>query len=261
MTSHRLTRSVGAPAPSPASGSLSSGTPFRRLQTRPLNQRRSRISLSRLANLGLLLVELAAVAALAWWVYTSIAEWRSLAEAEPLPAGTTETSWMATNTVLPGGHEAPSQASVPAHLRALIQPTAMVPLPTAAPGRASRLVIEKTGVDAPVLQGDSDEQLRMGVGHRLGTAGPGQVGNLVLSGHNDIYGQVFRDLDRLAEGDLITVYSRGEPFTYVVKQKLIVEPTDLSVLEPSQRPILTLISCYPYLVDSHRIVVIAELSH
>lgn len=259
MASHRLTRPV-APSTKPSlPAGLSASTPFRRLHYRPLHQRQTRFSLGRLANLGLLLLELAAVAALAWWVYASVAEWRGMAEAEPLPP--TASDWAAAEVaVLPGGHAAPSQAAVPAHLRALIQPTAVVQLPTAAAGRASRLVIEKIGVDAPVVQGDGEEQLRMGVGHREGTVGPGQVGNMVLSGHNDIYGQVFRDLERLAEGDVITVYSRGEPFTYVVKQKLIVEPTELSVLEPSQRPIVTLISCYPYLVDSHRIVVIAELS-
>ena len=162
--------------------------------------------------------------------------------------------------VLPADTRLPGRTASPP-TSALIQPAAVVALPTAAPGRASRLVIEKIGVDAPVVPGDGDEQLRMGVGHRAGTPGPGQVGNMVLSGHNDIYGQVFRYLDQLDAGDLITIYSQGEPFTYVVKQRLIVEPTELSVLAPSQRPIVTLISCYPYLVDSHRIVIVAELSH
>ncbi|NPV06608.1 MAG: class D sortase [Anaerolineae bacterium] len=162
--------------------------------------------------------------------------------------------------VLPGGHAAPSSAEVPAHLRSLIKPVPGMVLPTPGPGRPSRIVIDKLGVDAPVVAGDGPEQLKMGVGHRLGTAGPGQPGNMVLSGHNDIYGEVFRHLDRLAEGDRITIYSDGEPFTYVVKRKLIVEPTDLSVLEPTQEPVATLISCYPYLVDSHRIVIVAELA-
>jgi sortase A len=50
-----------------------------------------------------------------------------------------------------------------------------------------------------------------------------------------------------------------EPFEYVVRQKNIVGPADLSALEPSQVPTVTLVSCYPYLVDTHRIVVVAGL--
>lgn len=55
------------------------------------------------------------------------------------------------------------------------------------------------------------------------------------------------------------VYAGEQPYHYVVKAKQIVEPTDVHVLAPTTRPVATLISCYPYMVDTHRIVVIAEL--
>lgn len=259
MTAHRWLR----PTPvSPPPVRSSSATPFRRLESRPLARRRPRVTVGSLGNLALFLVELAAIAGLVWWGARAVADWRALAEPQPLPAAESGSQLsLQTTAVLPGGHSAPTQSTdLPAHLRPLVTALPAVVLGTPSPGRPSRLVIEKLGIDTPIVSGDGPEQLKMGVGHRLGTAGPGQPGNMVLSGHNDIYGEVFRHLDKLAEGDRVTVYSEGEPFTYTVRRKLIVEPTDLSVLEPSQKPVVTLISCYPYLVDSHRIVIVAELA-
>ncbi|MGI6206908.1 MAG: sortase [Anaerolineae bacterium] len=258
-------RRWATPAPTAGSSSStarpSSATPFRRLEAKPLAPRRSRWSAGNLGNLVLLLIELAAIAGFIWWGARSVADWRALAEPQPMPTAEPGSVYASSGqAVLPGGHSAPAGSDVPAHLRPLVTSLPAMVLPTPAPGRPSRLVIEKLGIDAPIVAGDGPEQLKMGVGHRQGTAGPGQPGNMVLSGHNDIYGEVFRHLDRLAEGDRITVYSEGEPFTYIVRRKLIVEPTDLSVLEPTQRPVVTLISCYPYLVDTHRIVVVAELA-
>ena len=108
--------------------------------------------------------------------------------------------------------------------------------------------------------GDGWEQLKQGVGQRIGSPNPGDNGNLVLSAHNDIFGQIFRDLDQLQTGDEITIYTNVKAYTYVIdKQTQVVEPTFVQVLDPTPDPTITLISCYPYLVDNKRIVIKASL--
>jgi len=109
------------------------------------------------------------------------------------------------------------------------------------------------------VEGDGWEQLKQGVGHHIGSANPGTTGNVVLSAHNDIFGELFRDLDRLQPGDDAIVYTANQKFVYRIISIRIIEPTDVSVLAPTGRPTLTLISCYPYMIDNQRIVVTAEL--
>lgn len=138
----------------------------------------------------------------------------------------------------------------------------VVPVPTAAPvsPHALRIVIPAIGVDAPVVHGTEAESLKRGVGHYTGTADPGLSGNHVLTGHNDIYGEVFRDLPMLKPGDEVTVYTASARYRYIIRGWRIVEPTEVSVLDPTPGPTLTLISCYPYLIDTQRIVVVGDLA-
>ncbi len=165
--------------------------------------------------------------------------------------------------VLPSGHTPPTsaggarpnEAEIPENLKPLVQSLGSVPLPTPGPGQAIRIRIPAIGVDAPVVEGDGWEQLKKGVGHHPGSANPGQRGNLVLSGHDDVYGEVFRYLDRLKPGDKIIVYTADKAYTYIVTEIHIVEPTDVQWLAPTAQPTITLISCYPYMVDNRRIVV------
>ncbi len=81
----------------------------------------------------------------------------------------------------------------------------------------------------------------------------------MLSGHNDIFGEVFRNLDRLKPGDPVIIYTDQRAYTYIVVNSQVVEPTQVDVMDPSSQPTITLISCYPYLVDNKRIVVTAHL--
>jgi sortase A len=150
---------------------------------------------------------------------------------------------------------------VPTHLRDLVEGQAppVVSIPTPGPQAPTRIVIPAINVDALVVEGDTWEQLKLGVGHHLGSADPGERGNMVLSAHDDIYGEIFRRLPDLELGDEVIVYAGEQPYRYVVKAKQIVEPTDVHVLASVTRPVATLISCYPYMVDTHRIVVVAEL--
>lgn len=170
--------------------------------------------------------------------------------------------------VLPSGHTPPTapggarpnEAEIPEHLRPLVQAMADIPVPTPGPGQAIRIQIPTIGVDAPIVQGDGWEQLKKGVGQHLGTANPGERGNIVLSAHNDIYGEIFRDLDKLRPGDRVLIYTHDRVFTYIVTETHIVEPTDVQWIAPTEEPVATLISCYPYLVDTQRIVVRARLA-
>lgn len=169
--------------------------------------------------------------------------------------------------VLPSGHTPPdspggtrfNEAEIPEHLRPLVQSLYNAPVPTPGPQQAIRVQIPAIGVDAPIVQGDGWEQLKKGVGQHLGSANPGIRGNLVLAAHNDIFGEIFRDLDRLNPGDLVIIYTNQRSFTYIVVDTKIVAPTMVEVMAPTNQATTTLISCYPYMKDSKRIVVIARL--
>jgi sortase A len=83
---------------------------------------------------------------------------------------------------------------------------------------------------------------------------------VVLSAHDDIYGEIFKNLDRLKPGDQVILFTNQRSYTYVVMSNpQIVEPTQVEFLSQTTEPIVTLISCYPYLVDNKRIIVQAYL--
>lgn len=169
--------------------------------------------------------------------------------------------------VLPDGHTSPNQpggarpneAEIPEHLRPLWQSLAELPTPIPAPEQAIRIQIPAIEVDAPVVQGDGWEQLKRGVGQWIGSPKPGGNGNIVLSGHNDMYGEVFRYLDRLNPGDRVILFTSRRQYTYIIIGTQMVEPTAVEVMAPTPDARVTLISCHPYLVNDHRIVVSAVL--
>ena len=171
--------------------------------------------------------------------------------------------------VLPSGHTPPdaqgntrpNEAEIPEHLRPMVQSLANIPIPTPAPDQTVRLQIPRLNLDAPVVQGDGWEQLKKGIGQHIGSANPGQNGNVVLTAHNDVYGELFRYLDQLQPGDEVIVYTQQRQYVYVVDRTTLVEPTAVEVMASTGSPTVTLISCYPYLVDSQRIVVFARLQN
>jgi len=171
--------------------------------------------------------------------------------------------------VLPSGHlppdaqgnTRPNDAEIPAHLQPMVQSLANIPIPTAAPDQAIRIQIPAINIDAPVVQGDGWEQLKKGVGQNVGSSNPGEAGNVILSAHNDVYGELFRFLDKLQPGDQVILYSQQRQYVYVVDRTALVEPTAVEVMASTGSPTVTLISCYPYLVDKQRIVVFARLQN
>jgi sortase A len=166
---------------------------------------------------------------------------------------------------LPGGHTPPDSPGgtapdVPLHLQQWVQPAPAQPVPVPAVGGPTRIVIPRIELDAPIVEGVTWEDLKKGVGHLPGSAHPGQRGNLYLAAHNDVFGEIFRYLDKMELGDEFFVYSGSQAFRYVVASKRIIEPTEVGVMYPTTEPIATLQTCYPYLVDTQRLVVIGELA-
>ncbi len=219
----------------------------------------------------LLVVEILAVVGLAGVLLNGFGLLRTLNQevAAALRPETPTPTPLVMAVVLPSGHTPPdaqgntrpNESEIPEHLRPMVQSLANIPVPTPAPDQAVRLQIPRLNVDAPVVQGDGWEQLKKGVGQHIGSANPGQNGNVVLSAHNDVYGELFRHLDQLQPGDNVIVYTQQRQHVYVIDRTVIVEPTAVEVMASTGSPTVTLISCYPYLVDSQRIVVFARLQN
>jgi sortase A len=218
---------------------------------------------------GLLVIELGALVALilvfinTWMQMREINREAKEIQQESLPT-LTPTPLIRVG-LLPGGHTPPdalgrsAPEEVPAHLRNLVSAITPQPAPTRGPEHAIRIQIPSISVEAPVVEGDDWEALKQGAGHHIGSANPGESDNCIISAHNDIFGEIFRDLPDVELGDEVFIYTTSQVYRYVATQKRIIEPDDVSVMYPASSPVLTLISCYPYGIDSHRIVVIAEL--
>jgi sortase A len=181
-------------------------------------------------------------------------DWRQEQQADALPLPTATALIRAA--VLPGGHKPPVTQGGEAQP---LGPVPSIAIPTPGPRSPTRLVISSIHVDVPVVEGDDWEQLKKGAGHHIGSANPGERGNCFISGHNDVYGEIFRHLQEVKVGDEIVVYAGDQLYRYRVRATRIVEPDDVSVMYPTSSPVLTLLTCYPYMIDSHRLVVIAEL--
>jgi sortase A len=219
----------------------------------------------------LLVVEVLAVAGLVGILISGLGILQDLNEevAAALVQETLTPTPLVMAVVLPSGHTPPDAQGntrpnleeIPEHLQPMVQSLANLPVPTAAPDQAIRIQIPAIEIDAPVVQGDGWEQLKKGVGQNIGSANPGQTGNVVLSAHNDVYGELFRYLDKLQPGDQVVIYTQQRQYTYVVDRTALVEPTAVEVMASTGSPTVTLISCYPYLVNDQRIVVFGRLQN
>ena len=129
-------------------------------------------------------------------------------------------------------------------------------------GLIGYIEIPKINVKLPIYHGDRDKVLEKGVAHIPNTAFPiGGIGNhSVLSAHTGYPTQVFFDnLDDLIIGDEIKVSVLDETLIYKVTTKNIVKPDNISLLSVDDRKdLISLITCYPYGVNSHRLIVTAE---
>lgn len=166
----------------------------------------------------------------------------------------------------------------------IYSPTAVLtlsPTPTASPAPLipEQIIIEEIGLDAPIVpvsqyliqlggqvyrQWEVPNQRAAGW-HQL-SAPLGVRGNTVLNGHHNVYGEVFRHLVRLEPGNLVTLTSGQQRYAYVVVQTMTlaesgqpvaVRQTNARWILPTTDERVTLITCWPYTANSHRLVVIA----
>ncbi|MBO5561094.1 MAG: class D sortase [Firmicutes bacterium] len=120
--------------------------------------------------------------------------------------------------------------------------------------------IEKIGLVVTLAEGTDNKSITLSVGHFPKTAMPGQVGNFAVVGHRSYrYGAYFNRLDELESGDIVRVKTVDGVFSYAVDSKMVVEPTDTWVLEPSETATMTLVTCTPIRTATHRLIIKGHL--
>ena len=125
----------------------------------------------------------------------------------------------------------------------------------------AEIQIPAIGVDQYVVEGTTESDLSKGPGHYIGTAMPGQAGNVAIAGHRTTHGAPFNGLGRLQPGDriiLTTTFSQN--LTYVVSgTPQVVSPRDVAVLNYFGDNRITLTTCNPEFSSSQRLVVVGML--
>jgi sortase A len=183
----------------------------------------------------------------------------------PLPPTATPTPLPPTATPTPTPTPSPTPTPTPARPPANSPPT--------------RIVIPKIDLDSNVVEVGWTVENRDGqlvsvwyvadyaAGFHSGSAYPGHVGNTILSGHHNIKGEVFRYIVDLEPGDEVILYVGEMPYRYAVEERLILPDKYVSAEQkrengrwirsfPDER--LTLVTCWPYTNNTHRVIVIAK---
>jgi LPXTG-site transpeptidase (sortase) family protein len=129
-------------------------------------------------------------------------------------------------------------------------------------GWVARLEAPSVGLSATVLEGSDDATLARGAGHIEYTPFPGQPGNgnIGIAGHRDT---TFRAVRHLQKGDPLELRTSDRVYRYLITATSIVDPEDVHVLDPQDRPLLTLVTCYPFEFIGHaprRYIIHAELT-
>jgi sortase A len=147
-----------------------------------------------------------------------------------------------------------------------------LPKPTTAPKPIKKrkkqevigiIKIPKIKVNLPIVEGVKKQSLRVGIGHFPGTAKLGTEGNSALAGHRSYaLGKMFNRLNEIVNGDMITIITKKGSYTYKVYEKFVVLPKDVYVLNKVKNDnIITLVTCTPVRVATHRLIVRARLSN
>jgi sortase A len=172
--------------------------------------------------------------------------------AAPLPSPTTSPTPPATSG-------SPTASGLP------VAPAPVV-TPIALPGDAIGIIrIPRLGANYgyAVVEGVSTDDLKKGPGHYPGSANPGGIGNLVISGHRTTYLAPFNGLGQMVIGDAIVIETRDTYYTYRVTKTASVLPTDVGVVlpvpgQPRAKPtqaLITLTTCNPKYSASHRLII------
>ncbi|MCL4533645.1 MAG: sortase [Bacteroidetes bacterium] len=187
----------------------------------------------------------------------------------PVPTATPRpTVSIAPSAPAPLGTPGTPRAEMDEAARLIPIPQASVPKGPRKPPPA-RLIIPSVGIDTKVIElgthyNDAGEVVwdtaPFAAGHHTGTANPGEPGNVVLSGHisSPREGQVFNALPEIKVGDGIVVGTKDRDYVYQVVTRQIVEPTQVDVMNSTDEETLTIITCFPDRIYSHRLVVMAR---
>jgi sortase A len=159
-----------------------------------------------------------------------------------LSIGVVSIGWFAT------GHLAADreQASLSRELDRITEsatPMSEIAIAPAARGLVGRIDVPRLKLSALAREGADVGTLRRAVGHIPGTALPGAPGNAAFAAHRDTF---FRPLKSVRNGDEVVLTTTRGVYRYLVTGTRIVEPRDVSVLEPTPDATLTLVTCYPF---------------
>ena len=175
----------------------------------------------------------------------------------------------------------PDRRPSPTVLPTRVAPPASPPpaAPSSPAGAPTRLVVKSVGIDTPVVPVAWNVVEQNGLefsvwsvadyaaGWHQTSALPGQAGNTVLAGHHNIKGEVFRYLVDVQEGDEVDLYVGDTVYAYFVEQKLILkekgEPPEVrrqnaQWIAPTSDVRVTLVTCWPYTNNTHRVIVVAR---
>jgi sortase A len=128
----------------------------------------------------------------------------------------------------------------------------------------NRVIIPKIGVSAPIIESISDNYaLSRGAWRLPKGSTPDKGGNTVITGHRFKYlppnNLTFYLLNKLAVGDIVSLIWENKEYDYKIKEAKIVPATEISILNPSEKSILTLFTCDPIWSEKNRLVVVGEL--
>jgi LPXTG-site transpeptidase (sortase) family protein len=153
-------------------------------------------------------------------------------------------------------HPAKATASGPA----LIPASTVVPSPPDG-SVVAELQIPAIGTDQYVVAGTNSTDLSKGPGHYIGTAAPGQAGNVAIAGHRTTHGAPFNALGHLVHGDrILLTTTSGKHLLYIVSGvPQTVAPNDVAVLNYFGDNRITLTTCTPEFSATQRLVVVGEL--
>lgn len=122
------------------------------------------------------------------------------------------------------------------------------------------LKISKISLEEAVREGSTSSVLSSALGHMEGTALPGEEGNCCIAGHrNYTFGKYFNRLNEMEIGDFIELETYDANYVYEINDIFVVEPTEVSVLDDIEGENLTLITCTPLFIGSHRLIIRATL--
>lgn len=132
--------------------------------------------------------------------------------------------------------------------------------PADSEGAIGIITIPKINLKVAVGEGVDLGTLKYAVGHFKGTAMPGQKGNFCVAGHRSYtYSEYFNRLGEIKNGDIINVQAKSGTYTYKVYNISVVTPDHVEVLNPTSDATMTLVTCTPIRIATHRLIINAKL--